>query len=143
MHNVIFRGKRLQGGEWIEGYFYKSDINKRERESGKATLIFTPDCETFIYVPEYHNSFMVDPETVGEWTGLYDKNGTKVFEGDVLAITDKYDHTVKWSVDCKLSAFCANQNGVNYSTYLGEFANGYYSMEVIGNVYDNAELLGE
>ena len=67
---ILFRGKDLQEQNgWLYGYFYKSDINKRERESGKATLIFTPDCDTFIYVPEYHNSWMVKPETVGRYTG--------------------------------------------------------------------------
>lgn len=86
MREILFRGKDLQEHNgWLYGYFYKSDINKRERESGKATLIFTPNCDTFIYVPEYHNSWMVKPETLGEYVALKDKNGlTKIFEYDII-----------------------------------------------------------
>ena len=93
MREILFRGKRLQGGNWVEGYFFKSDINKRERESGKATLIFTPDCDTFIMVPECHNSFMVVSDTVGQYTGLKDKNGKRIFENGYMII-DKQTYKV-------------------------------------------------
>ena len=93
MREILFRGKRLQGGDWVEGYFFKSDINKRERESGKATLIFTPDCNTFITVPECNNSFMVVSDTVGQYTGLNDKNGKRIFENGYMII-DKQTYKV-------------------------------------------------
>ena len=93
MREILFRGKRLQGGDWVEGYFFKSDINKRERESGKATLIFTPDCNTFITVPACNNSLMVVSDTVGQYTGLKDKNGKRIFE-DGYMIIDKQTYKV-------------------------------------------------
>ena len=131
---ILFRGKDLQEqNDWLYGYFYKSDINKRERESGKATLIFTPNCDTFIYVPEYHNSWMVKPETVGQYTGLTDKNGTRIFEGDIVKVADEYIDYAIWANGC----FCMARQMMFYEfTYQDS-----NRMEVIGNIHDNPELL--
>lgn len=142
MREIFFRGKRAQGGAWVYGDFYKSDINKYERESGKATLIFTPDIDTFIYIREQRNSVMVIPETIGQYTGLTDKNGTRIFEGDILKIIDDEGNTDfsdggvgnvefaygLWYVSGK------PQNG------LWDLLQAYYC-EVLGNIYDNPELL--
>ena len=129
MREIMFRGKRLQGGEWVEGYFLKSDINKKERESGKATLIFTPDCDTFIMVPECHNSFMVVSDTVGQYTGMKDKNGKRVFEGDILSLRTGRPHVVRFED----GAFVLENTAIPVS-----FANKF---EVIGNIHDNPEML--
>ena len=129
MREILFRGKRLQGGEWVEGYFFKSDINKKERESGKATLIFTPDCDTFIMVPECHNRFMVVSDTVGQYTGLTDKNGKRIFEGDILALRGGRPLVVRFED----GAFILEGSSIPM-----RFANKF---EVIGNITDNPELL--
>ena len=170
MREILFRGKDLQEQNgWLYGYFYKSDINKRERESGKATLIFTPDCDTFIYVPEYHNSWMVKSETVGQYTGLKDKNGTRIFEGDVVKLFDivigeivfecgafgircrqqiDYDYLaseIASVTGCdNTPMFCRNDNFVSlwelYWNYNQE-SSEISVIEVIGNIHDNPELL--
>ena len=129
MREILFRGKRLQGGNWVEGYFFKSDINKRERESKKATLIFTPDCDTFIMVPECHNSFMVVSDTVGQYTGMKDKNGKRVFERDILSLRTGRPHVVRFED----GAFVLENTAIPVS-----FANKF---EVIGNIHDNPEML--
>ena len=170
MREILFRGKDLQEQNgWLYGYFYKSDINKRERESGKATLIFTPDCDTFIYVPEYHNSWMVKSETVGQYTGLKDKNGTRIFEGDVVKLFDivigeivygcgTFGISCRQQIDYDYLAseiasvtgcdntpmFCRNDNFVSlwelYWNYNQE-SSEISVIEVIGNIHDNPELL--
>ena len=141
MMEILFRGKRLQGGEWVEGYFFKSDINKRERESGKATLIFTPDCDTFIMVPECHNSFMVVSDTVGQYTGLKDKNGKRIFEGDIAKVMQGKDKDIAY-VGFENGAFMLYpKTGNIYERTLWEYWYNDWDVEVIGNVHDNPELL--
>ena len=141
---ILFRGKDLQEHNgWLYGYFYKSDINKRERESGKATLVFTPNCDTFIYAPEYHNSWMVKPETVGQYTGLTDKNGTRIFEGDIV----KYKKTglnAFGKMETRETKSIVKYNAPCFSPFETDLYEDYVmpeETEVIGNIYDNPELL--
>ena len=141
MREILFRGKRLQGGDWVEGYFFKSDINKRARESGKATLIFTPDCDTFITVPECHNSFMVASDTVGQYTGLKDKNGKRIFEGDIAKVLQGKDKDIAY-VGFENGAFMLYpKTGNIYERTLWEYWYNDWDVEVIGNITDNPELL--
>ena len=141
MREILFRGKRLQGGDWVEGYFFKSDINKRARESGKATLIFTPDCNTFITVPECHNSFMVVSDTVGQYTGLKDKNGKRIFEGDIAKVLQGKDKDIAY-VGFENGAFMLYpKTGNIYERTLWEYWYNDWDVEVIGNITDNPELL--
>lgn len=135
MREILFRGKRLQGNDWVYGYFFKSDFNKRERESGKATLIFTPDCETFIMVPEWHNSLMVHADTIGQYTGLKDKNGVKIFEGDIVDVNNALVSGRFW-VEYGLSGAFIVKDNDDRRYFLGGC-----NCTVIGNIYDNPELV--
>ena len=82
----------------------------------------------------------IAPATVGQYTGLTDKNGVKIFEGDILLTTNP--NCKIWYVDYKPTAFCANQSNVNYSCILDEFVSGFEA-EVIGNIHENPELLSK
>lgn len=124
MREILFRGKRIDNCEWVYGDLVQSPAHK-------VVQIFEQDL--------CGDSFSVDPSTVGQYTGLT-ANDKKIFEGDILKITDEFGNSVIWSVDCKRTAFSINQKGVNYSTYLGEYDTRRCDIEIIGNIYDTPEL---
>ena len=125
---ISFRVKRLDNGEFIEGSL-------------------TVDCHgnCCIYHPlnvpigggfQY---FDVDKETVGQFTGMTDKNGTKIFEGDI--VVNKNIHGKKWIVeyrtDSEYVGFVLKEIGTNGISLF----TSWNDIEVIGNIYDNKELL--
>ena len=120
MREMLFRGKRIDNGEWVEGDLAHSYLKVED------------NC--IINKCGYHQ---VIPETVGQFTGLTDKNGKKIFEGDI--VKDAH-HTGVVSFG---EFNCSCCEGV----YGWSFSNGadirYHSIhEVIGNTHDNPELLG-
>ena len=124
MREILFRGKRIDNGEWVSG-----------------GVLQIPEYVAICSYNDYHqwHDFIeIIPETVGQFTGLTDKNGKKIFEGDILNTSNSNCRI--WYVDYKNTAFCANQGNANYSCVLDEFMQ-YSSVEVIGNIHDNPELL--
>jgi uncharacterized phage protein (TIGR01671 family) len=121
MREYLFRGKTIANGKWSEGTLLVT----------KQGCCITPDATVYV---------AVDPETVGQYTGLTDKNGTKIFEGDIVKYGDTV-HNVVFEQRNGTAYF-----GLVYST-LETLSFGYYQdlkqIEVIGNIYDNPELLGD
>ena len=149
---ILFRGKRADNGEWIKGYLYITQNSEYEISSYCKYY----DCERYTYI--------VIPETVGQYTGLLDKNGKKIFEGDILKCHDNpkdlvkvvfgefgvvdtdtecpVDTVIGWHYEViptdELSAvepFCLSMPLTK--SYIDE----YCHMEVIGNIHDNHELM--
>lgn len=120
MREILFRGKRIDNKEWIEGVAFPHD-------NDKVTMFSQHSTDGCLVGEE------VDPETVGQFTGLTDKNGKKIFEGDII------EHE-------------GNRYSINYLPYYARFSAvkpnnvfcvfAYQYGEVIGNIYDNPELLG-
>ena len=127
MHEMLFRGKRKDNGEWIEGKGIYIDYD--------TALIFVDDCDYSVNAYSI-DDFEVIPETVGRYTGLTDKNGRKIFEGDIVKRGFEI-YIVRWNEEqFKYDFYTLNgaiQSGFNI------FAKDY--TEVIGNIYDNPELL--
>lgn len=143
MRDILFRGKLVDGGKWVAGAFCPKSCD----------LPFGPmvDRPSIIKLEDPCSGYWADviPETVGQYTGLTDKNGKRIFEGDILRIvSSEYDY--KTSVGAKYGY----RNGfyVDGDFTVGDFtvldwAIDYWreddaEIEVIGNIHDNPELLG-
>lgn len=119
---ILFRGKRVDNGEWIEGYFLPGN----ERQSLHPCI--------FVYLPETQSfeCFDIDIDTLSEYTSLTDKNGTRIFEGDIVEYEGE-----RYSINY-LTRY-ARFSAVKPKTVFCVFA--YQCGEVIGNIHDNPELL--
>lgn len=124
MREILFRGKRIDTGKWIEG-----------------SLVVAAD-RYYIYVLIGNElaEFEVDPKTVGEYTGLKDKNGIKIFEGDVVR-SIRYA-VVKWHwVLGGFVLYRPPESLFSSNRYWMLFDVGLAPYEVVGNEFDSPELL--
>ena len=144
MREILFRGKRCDNGKWVEGYFTycKSDFDD---ESGRVAEII-PHCADRIYRGEYspYDVYDVILETVGQCTGLTDKNGTKIFEGDIVDCWSEGVNakgTVQQRKDGLWIIYPAWQKTIMWGLCPDEYC--HTTVEVIGNIHDNPELLKE
>lgn len=135
MREILFRGKRVDNGEWVEG-FYACVLDTHYIMTGKFDSLTNGIINS--------EAYKVDPSTVGQFTGLTDRNGVKIFEGDIIKHTQVYLHGtvksigyVKWSTAyaCWLAGGYTNGRA---DMFLGDQS---YKLEVLGNIHDNPELL--
>lgn len=144
MREILFRGKMIDQDEWVKGSLVIH---------GKSVLIFsTRD------VPYGSGMFHVDPETVGQFTGLTDKNGKQIFEGDILEFEDcgetGYEYkegfyftnraVVAWRHSAwEFGKFMYHDSCVLEEMYSSreDFIEIFNYSEIIGNIQDNPELL--
>ena len=140
MRDILFRGKRTDNGEWIYGY-----VNQHRGESILDCMCEQINSDDF-YIYDYAAKidtgiygllYKIIPETRGEYTGLTDKNGVRIFEGDIVrSVSGGYSNfIILWD----------NQNALwflrakNYTTdFYHHFSNEF---EIIGNIHDNPELM--
>ena len=127
---ILFRGARLCDGKLVNGALV---MVKENDESEK----YVPNI-VISYGPDTFDWFEVEPETVGQFTGLTDKNGTKIFEGDIVKEQYK-SHEIIYNVFWDEDYFAFRVKSKDYSYYLDELVPS--NSEVIGNIYDNKELL--
>lgn len=133
MREILFRGKPISNEhKWVYGDY--CDLNK-----GRSVSSFKVFAGPFIGTPS--TMYAVIPETVGQYTGLKDKNGTRIFEGDCFKTyctgLPVYRHIVRYYPEH--SAFMARCIERNIVHYLSDYSPS--AIEVIGNIHDNPELL--
>ena len=124
---ILYRGARMEDGKFVYGSLvFVKENDKSENELPHIVISYGPD--TFDW-------FEVDPETVGQYTGIDDREGDKIFEGDIFKIgAEDNIYTVKFDYGC----FLAYEDDVQVGI-LAELATMF--IKKIGNIHDNKELL--
>lgn len=153
MREILFRGKTTRGNIWVHG-----DCS-RFTEPGKVEICYpiSVDLVDVTATAYSHCDWIeVEPETVGQFTGLLDKNGKKIFEGDIIRIHNDYTGDLH-PFNCRVmfhegSFVCAWQDDIDDVASWHEESNFVFNhfsswnvplvwWEIVGNVYDNPELL--
>lgn len=153
MREILFRGKRVDNGEWIYGWYIKADIHWHKYGVHKDWIV----CRAIQNggICNVLGRYAVNPETIGQFTGVYDKNGNKIFEGDIVCTRHKGSEIcslgdvqfecgtfgVEWTVNKKnkwlVGVWGQRHNLRRFDDGIGD------DIVVIGNIHDNPKLLGD
>lgn len=125
MREILFRGKRKDNGEWVKGSFWDEIPGKLGGIAQYGSCVF------------HH----IDLETVGQFTGLIDKNGAKVFDGDIVKVLQGKDKGVAYVGFENGSFMLYPRTGNIYERTLWAYWYNDWDVEIIGNIHDNTELL--
>ena len=141
MREILFRGKRLDNGEWVQGanILILSTSGVYIANTGDKILTVS-DTDGRNIVTTKGKMYEVAPETVGQFTGLTDKNGTKIFEGDVVKdayVLGKVIYNTEQEDFDGAASFMIDDIFDGPQSY-----RFWSSVEVIGNIHDNPELIG-
>ena len=125
MREILFRGKSLDSGEWIEGN-YSIMLSGRVAIQPIGRIV----------------TYEVLPTTVGQFTGLTDKNGVRIFEGDIVHCVSKLDSADMVVIfECGQFRMILAEKYHEYQTNISYYDINCFAKEVIGNIFDNPDSL--
>ena len=126
MREILFKGKRADNGEWVLSV---NLIQKYRNETKK--VYFSKGIETSDY-------FEIIPETVGQYTGLTDRNGTKLFGGDIVQDEQSgYEYIIKWFQEYACYALADSRGNMAFDA--DEIEMFLNDLVVVGNIHDNSD----
>lgn len=137
MREILFRGKCIDNGEWVDGDLIHND-NEDFPMSLIGSLILSRDKHDNNISFDGYCLYEVAPATIGQYTGLEDKNGTKIFEGDIVEI--RFDRSVCPEVVGEVYFINGGFHIRSSDAGLSLLVYVQYC-EIIGNIHDNPELL--
>lgn len=143
MREILFRGKRIDNDEWVSGFYVckKLPYFKDKGVNLEHLICDNMEIEDGNYkqfVDTIMTTYVVNPETIGQYTGVTDVNGNKIFEGDIV-ISDYIDYedergVVQWDSD--IAKFI-----ITFSTFTIDFDNVYgRELEIVGNIRDKLNI---
>ena len=134
MREILFRGNRLDNGEWVVGYFCEFANNRTGEQESYIQTVKQDGRIDLIH--------KVDPDTIGQYTGLTDKNGKRIFEGDIVKTSDITHEGV---IQIPGESFEIAMRKGCWAMVAGEdwdfLETNHECIQVIGNIHDNPELL--
>lgn len=137
MREIKFRGKSFDNGEWIYGDYHK-------RSEGEHCIIKMKPDENGKVVYVVHQAV---PDSIGQFTGLHDKNGKEIYEGDIIRGNcghGEVRHLISfYDMTASFVAEILPDNDINDYCTASQIWILKYSKEVVGNIHDNPELLNE
>lgn len=149
MREILFKGKRKDNGEWVEGDLFHND-NTNYPMTLIGGLILSRNKYTDEIDIDGYGLIEVDPETVCQYTGLKDRNGKKIFEGDIVKIKfregrvgsleKEYNYVVRYDGSQASFEFEGHDELLGCPCLVQQ---NQHTFEVIGNVFDHKEFLNE
>lgn len=129
MREIKFRGKEINTGEWVYGFYTQGSFI--DTDTGKETV------RHIIHADFLHD---VQSETIGQYTGMVDKNGKDIYEGDIVALDNLHPFGyVKWNPDGFFYIHTSSIFEYQDSIEIGKMVTKYPT-EVVSNIHDNPEL---
>lgn len=118
MREILFRGKNVDNNEWVEGfYFMQCNFDAGISEH---------------YIKAWGTDFTIHSESIGQWINAFDKNGKKIFEGDIVEY-DNQLYTIRY-----VEQYC-RFGGIKPHTVCAVF--NFKNSVIVGNIYDNSQLM--
>lgn len=133
MREILFKAKRLDNGEWVEGSLISTEDNSGFILRSKTKAFIPKGTNTFCSTECYE----IDQTTLCQYTGLTDKNGKKIWENDIVRNEEGDIGVVQWFEEH--AAFMIWNKTKNCVYYLAK--NDFSKIEIVGNEFDNPELL--
>ena len=154
MREIKFRGKEIESGKWVYGGLFKEPAPPQcfEKTLKDKYWIVYPDPR---YMPDWNLPYKmvrtdVEKDTIGQYTGLKDKNGKEIYDGDIIHINnnllDEFNYLIVWNEEyLRYYLFSIDKKSINrlggiLEAHLGSMKD---KIEIIGNKWDNPELLKE